>query len=108
MCLLPSIYTNTSLTMIRYDKALPNAAMKRIIFQRFQTSRSIADHLRSSQVSPPKLQQCGQSIIHDGMFSYSPAMFIAAMVIRNIQLPHISHESSLKSHHNDAKRLKIR
>ena len=30
-----------------------------------------------------KSQQCSQSAIHDGMFSYSPSMFIAAMVITN-------------------------
>ena len=30
------------------------------------------------------LGQCSQSATHDGMFSYSPAMFIAEMVIRNI------------------------
>ena len=43
----------------------------------------IADHRRTSQVSPPKSQQCGQSATHDGMFSLSPAMVISAMVIRN-------------------------
>ena len=46
--------------------------------------RSIAERRRTSQVSPPKSQQCGQSATHDGMFSLSPAMVIAAMVIRNI------------------------
>ena len=35
-------------------------------------------------LSPQKSQQCGQSASHDGMFLYSPAMSIAAMVIRNI------------------------
>ena len=37
-----------------------------------------------SQVSPLNLQQCSQSATHDGIFSYSPAMSIAAMVISNI------------------------
>ena len=35
------------------------------------------------------------------MFPYSPAIFIVAMAIRNIQLeisPHISHERAFKSH----------
>ena len=40
-------------------------------------------HRRPSQVSPQKSQQCGQSATQDGMFLYSPAMPIAAMVIRN-------------------------
>ena len=47
------------------------------------------------------LQKSHQSA-HDGMFSYSPAMLIAAMVIRNIQLTimgPISHETSLVAHH---------
>ena len=43
--------------------------------------RSIADHCKYLQ---KKLQQCGQSATHNGMFEHSPAMFIAAMVIRNI------------------------
>ena len=33
-----------------------------------------------------KSLQCGQSAIHDGMFPYFPAMFIAVMAIRNIKL----------------------
>ena len=71
---------------------------------------SIADHRRSSQVSPERSQQCGQSVTHDGMFEHSPAMFIAAMLIKNIQLtrlPNISLESSLNPHHNAANRLKF-
>ena len=31
-----------------------------------------------------KWQQCGQSATYDGIFELSPAMFIAAMAIRNI------------------------
>ena len=65
-------------------KALPHAAIKQGIFLRFYAFRSIADHRRSSQVSPQKSQQCGMSASHDGIFLYSPAMPIAAMVIRNI------------------------
>ena len=58
--------------------------------------------LEASQVSPPELQQCGQSATHDGLFSYSPAMFIAAMAIINCQLTisgHILHERELIAHH---------
>ena len=83
--------------------------MKWVIVLRFRASRSIAHHRISSQVSPQKLRQCGQSATHDGMFSYSPAMFIAAMVIRNILLtilPHISQERLLNHHHNAANCLK--
>ena len=79
-------YTTLLMSNSCYFKALPHTAMKWIIFLRFGASRSIADHRRSSQVSALKSQQCGQSATHDGMFSYSPGMFIAAMVIRNIQL----------------------
>ena len=43
----------------------------------------MADHCRLSQVSPKNSQQCDQSATHDAMFSLSPAMVIAAMVIRN-------------------------
>ena len=32
------------------------------------------------------MQQCGQSAAHDGIFLYSPALRIAAMVVINIQL----------------------
>ena len=67
-------------------------------------------HRRPSQVSPPKLQQCGQSQTHDGMFSLSPAMVIAAMAIRNIQLSvstHISNERTLKAPHFAENHLKI-
>ena len=39
----------------------------------------IGKHRRTLQVSPIKLQQCGHSATHYGMFSYSPVMFIAAM-----------------------------
>ena len=62
---------------------------------------------RTSQVSPPKSQQCGQSATHDWMFSLSPAMVLAAMAIRNIQLnvsTHISHE---RAHHFAENRLQI-
>ena len=65
-------------------KARPHAAIKQGIFLRFEAFRSIADHRRSSQVTPKKSQQCDQSATHDGMFLYSPAMLITAMVIRNI------------------------
>ena len=44
----------------------------------------MAGHRWPSQVSPKISQQCGQSGTHNGMFSSSPAMVIAAMVIRNI------------------------
>ena len=47
-------------------------------------SETIADHRRPSPVSPKESQQCGQSATHDGMSSYSPAIVIAAMAIRNI------------------------
>ena len=49
----------------------------------FTAISSFQKHRRPSQVSPQKSQQCGQSATDDGMFSYSPVMFIAAMVIRN-------------------------
>ena len=52
--------------------------------------------LRTSQGSPHKLQQCGQSASHNVMFPYSPVIFITAMSLRNIQLRgHISHERPL-------------
>ena len=37
-------------------------------FADFEGSRSIADHRSLSQVSPSKLQQCGQLTTLDGMF----------------------------------------
>ena len=92
------------------QKALSHAAIKWAISLRFWASRSIADHHRSSHVSPLKSQQCGQSATHNGMFSYSPAMLIAAMVIRNIKLRifiHISHGSLLNPHYNAANRFKF-
>ena len=91
-------------------EALPHAAMKWLIFLRFWASRCIAHHHIWLQVSPLKSWQCGKSTTHDGIFSYSPAMFIAEMVIRNIQLTillHIPQESSLNHHHNAGNRLKI-
>ena len=35
-------------------------------------------------MSPKNSQQCGQSVTHDAIFSLSPAMVIAAMVIIKI------------------------
>ena len=67
-----------------WDKALPHDAMKWAVFLRFCDSRSIAEHRRTSQVSPEKLQQCGQSTTNDGVCQHSPAILIAVMVIRNI------------------------
>ena len=70
----------------------------------------MADHRRPSHVYLKKSQQCGQSATHNGKFSYSPAMIIAAMVLGNIQLSilsHISLESLLDPHHNAVNRLKI-
>ena len=61
-------------------------------------------------MSPQKSQQCGQSATHDGMFSSSPAMVIAAMVIRNMELRNykdISHECVLNGHHFAEIRLEI-
>ena len=61
-------------------------------------------------MSLKKLQQCGQSSTHDGKFSYSPAMIIAAMVLGNIELSilsHISLKSLLNPNHNVVNRLKI-
>ena len=61
-------------------------------------------------MSPQKLQQCGQSATHDAMFSYSPAMIIAAMVMRNIKLITLGlilQESLLNDRHYVANRLKI-
>ena len=60
-------------------------------------------------MSPKISQLCGQSATHDGMFSLSPAMVIAAMVTKNIQLrksDHILHECVLNGHHSAAIRLK--
>ena len=66
----------------------------------FKAFRTIADHRSLSQVSPPKSQQCGQSATHDGMFSYSPAMLIAAIVFRNIQLRNFTMlQTACKSHY---------
>ena len=55
----------------------------------FYGTISFIDNVRkflwnSAQVPPQKSQQCGQSATHDGMFLYSPAMFIAAMVMKHI------------------------
>ena len=47
-------------------------------------------------MSPQKSLQCGQSPTQDGMLSYSMAVIIAVMAIRNIKLTipsHISHDS---------------
>ena len=54
---------------------------------RFPAILSFQKHRRPSQSIegvPIKLQQCGKSATHDGLFPYSPAIFIAGMVIRNI------------------------
>ena len=90
-------------------KARPHRAIKQGIFLRFCGVLSIADHRRPSQVSPRKSQQRGQPAAHDGMFSLSPAIFIAAMAIRNINLIlcHTSHESWSNAHQNAANRLRI-
>ena len=50
----------------------------------FPAILSFYKHRRPSQVSPKKSQQCGKPATHDGKCSCSPAMIIAAMVIRNI------------------------
>ena len=50
----------------------------------FSVILSFQMHCSPSQVYPKKSQQCGQSATYDGLFPYSPAMFIARMVIRNI------------------------
>ena len=61
-------------------------------------------------MSPPKPQQCCQSTTHDGMFSYSPAMLFAAMVIRNNYLrllPNISDDGALDARSNAVNRVSI-
>ena len=48
---------------------------------------------------PLKSKQCGQLATHDGMFSYSAAIFITAMIIKNIKLrvlSDISHSTNEK------------
>ena len=68
------------------------------------------NHRRPSQVSPRKSQQCGQPAAHDGMFSLSPAIFIAVKATRNINLIilcHTSHEGWSNAHQNAANRLRI-
>ena len=66
--------------------------------------------LQTSQVSPPKSQQCGQSATHDGSFSHSPTIYITAMAIRNIQLgisSHITPEGLSFTHDNATNRLEM-
>ena len=62
-------------------------------FEVLEASQTNANHRTPSHVSPLKSQQYGQSATHDGIFSYSPAMFIAAMVIRNTLLTILTHIS---------------
>ena len=61
-----------------------------------------------SQVSPSKSQQCGQLPTYDRMFSYSPAMFFAAMAYQAIQLKMmcpISRDRLWNPHHNAENRM---
>ena len=60
-------------------------------FEKWPTFHGMAPHRRrkaSQRVARvyllKKSQQCGQLNSHDGRFPYSPAMLIAALVIRNI------------------------
>ena len=92
-------------------KALPHAAIKWTISLQFRASRSITDHHRSLQVSPSKLQQCGQSAAHDGISPYSPAIYITVMANGNIYLRIMSfilHESLLNADCYAENHLKIR
>ena len=80
------------------------------ILRHLEASQTLAVHRRPSQVSPPNSRECGQAAAHDGTFSYSPAMVIAAMPIRNIYrniLSQIARESLLYEHHNAANCFKI-
>ena len=91
-------------------KARPHVAMKWAVFLRFLAFRSIADHRRLSQASPEKSQQCGQCATHDDIFELSPAMYIAAMVIRIIKLRNLCHilqDSLSNAYHHAENRLRI-
>ena len=62
-------------------------------------------------MSQEKSQQSSQSVTQDAMLLCSPAIFIAAISIRNIQLrisTHMSHDKSSETHHYAEKRFKIR
>ena len=70
-----------------------------------KASQTIAEHVRY-------LLQTRSSVASQLLtMGYFPAMVIAAMAIRNIQLSvstHISHERTLKAHHFAENRLQIR